>query len=86
MGVVNQVLPHDELLPFVRSYVENLAAQSSPASMQVMKQEVYRHLTETLETAHDDSVQLMLESFGRPDFKEGVDAFLQKRKPRFERV
>ena len=86
MGVVNRVLPHDELLPFVRSYIENLAAHSSPASMKVMKQEVYRHLTETLETAHDESVQLMLESFERPDFKEGVDAFLQKRKPRFERV
>jgi hypothetical protein len=28
----------------------------------------------------------MLESFGRPDFKEGVVSFLQKRPPRFPRV
>jgi enoyl-CoA hydratase/carnithine racemase len=27
-----------------------------------------------------------VESFGRPDFKEGVQSFLEKRPPRFDRV
>ena len=36
--------------------------------------------------AHDEAVRLMLESFKRPDFKEGVDSFVEKRAPRFDRI
>ncbi len=28
----------------------------------------------------------MLESFGRPDFREGVGSFLEKRPPKFDRL
>jgi len=86
MGVVNRVLPHDELLPFVHDYARDLAAHCSPASMQVMKREVYQHLTQDLGTAHADAVRLMLESFERPDFREGVMSFLEKRPPKFQRL
>ncbi|MFQ5416020.1 MAG: enoyl-CoA hydratase [Myxococcota bacterium] len=86
MGLVNRVLPADELLPFVREYALELAAHSSPASMQIMKRQVYESLQWALGPAHRDAVRLMLESFKRPDFKEGVASFLEKRPPRFDRV
>jgi enoyl-CoA hydratase/carnithine racemase len=86
LGLVNRVLPHDELLPFVREYVGDLARNCSPASMAIMKREIYHHLTASLADAHAEAVELMLESFGRPDFKEGVQSFLEKRPPRFQRV
>ena len=86
LGLVNRTLPHDELLPFVRDYATELATKCSPTSMAIMKQEVYRHLTETLGAAYDDATALMLESFNRPDFKEGVASFLEKRPPKFERI
>jgi enoyl-CoA hydratase/carnithine racemase len=86
LGVVNRVLPHDELLPFVRSYAEDMALKCSPASMAVMKREVYQHMMASLGDAHDEAVQLMVESFKRPDFREGVASFLEKRPPQFERV
>jgi enoyl-CoA hydratase/carnithine racemase len=86
VGLVNRVVPHDELLPFTRAYVEDMAANCSPASMAVMKRQVYQHWTAELGPAEREAVQLMVESFGRPDFREGVVSFLEKRPPRFRRL
>jgi enoyl-CoA hydratase/carnithine racemase len=86
VGLINRVVPHDELLPFVRTYVEDLAANCSPASMAIMKRQVWQHWTAALDGAEQEAVRLMLESFGRPDFREGVTSFLEKRPPRFRRI
>ena len=86
IGLVNRVLPHEELLPFVREYVEHLAAHCSPTSMAIMKRQVYQHLGGRLSPAEKESVQLMFESFERPDQREGVMSFLEKRPPKFERI
>lgn len=86
IGLVNRMLPHDELLPFVAAYVRDLAASCSPTSMQIMKRQVYTRLTSELGPAMDESIRLMVESFGRQDFKEGVQSFLKKRPPRFPRI
>jgi enoyl-CoA hydratase/carnithine racemase len=36
--------------------------------------------------AEREAQQLMLESFTRPDFREGVSSFLEKRPPSFDRL
>ena len=86
IGLVNRVVPHSELLSCVRSYVEDLAANCSPASMTIMKRQVYQHMMGSLADAEKESVQLMLESFGTADFREGVAAFIERRPPKFQRV
>jgi enoyl-CoA hydratase/carnithine racemase len=86
IGLVNRMLPHDELLPFVREYARDLAAHCSPTSMAIMKRQVYQQLHAALGPSEREAVQLMLESFKRPDFREGVASFLEKRPPRFERI
>lgn len=86
IGLVNRVLPHDELLSFVRSYVEDMAANCSPTSVSLMKKQIWEQLDGTLGPAEKDSIQLMLQSFERSDFKEGVDAFMEKRPPKFARI
>lgn len=86
VGLVNRVLPHDELLPFVRGYVRELAESCSPTSLAVIKRQVWTRLHSELGPALDESIRLMRESFGRDDFREGVQSYLEKRPPRFRRV
>jgi enoyl-CoA hydratase/carnithine racemase len=51
-----------------------------------MKREVYEHLMASLGPAEKEAYKLMVESFGRPDFQEGVQSFLEKRPPNFGRI
>jgi enoyl-CoA hydratase/carnithine racemase len=54
--------------------------------MAIMKRQVYQHLGGCLGPAEREAVQLMLESFDRPDQREGVMSFLEKRSPKFKRI
>ncbi len=86
LGLANYLVGADELLAFCRQYVETLARTCSPASMKLIKRQVYSQLHVGLGQAELDSQRLMLESFGRDDFAEGVNSFLHKRAPNFPRL
>ena len=86
IGIVNRVLPHQELSKFTEEYVRDMATNCSPASLQVMKRQVYQGLEEPLSEAHAKAVRLMFESFGREDFAEGVTSYMEKRPPKFPRI
>jgi enoyl-CoA hydratase/carnithine racemase len=86
LGVVNAALPAADVLPHAQQYVRNLAATSSPASMAIMKQQVYQQMHAGLLAAEREARELMIDSFSRPDFREGVRSFLERRPPLFERL
>jgi enoyl-CoA hydratase/carnithine racemase len=86
LGLVNAAVPGADLLDHTRRYVEDLAARCSPTSLRIMKRQVYAQLHAGLGPAEKEAQRLMVESFGRPDFKEGVQSFLQKRPPAFDRI
>jgi enoyl-CoA hydratase/carnithine racemase len=86
LRVVNAALPRDDVLPHAHQYVRDLAATSSPTSMAIMKRQVYQQMHAGLLAAEREASGLMLESFGRPDFREGVSSFVERRAPRFERL
>lgn len=86
MGLLDRILPHDELVPATKDYIVRLAEASSPTSLMVMKQQVYRHLNMELGDAMKESNRLMAASLQRDDFREGVKSFLEKRPPEFDRI
>ena len=83
MGLVNRVLPGEQLLAEAEAYARDLAENCSPASMAVIKRQVYRHLDMDRKAALQESLRLMAESLRTPDFREGVASYLEQRSPRF---
>lgn len=86
LGLVNRALPPDEVLPAAQAYIADLAATSSPSSLAVMKRQVYDDLNRGLAESQEVALRLMVESFSRPDFGEGVKSFLERRPPQFPPV
>jgi len=83
LGLVNRVLAGEQLLDATLAYAGEVAANCSPASMAAMKRQVYADLECGLDDATAEADQLMLASFARPDFAEGVQSFVERRPPEF---
>jgi enoyl-CoA hydratase/carnithine racemase len=83
LGLVNRVLPADELLAFTYDYAGRLATEVAPSSLAATKFQLYRDLhRDVASSVHDAGVRLT-ELMGGPDFAEGVAALTQKRPPVF---
>ena len=86
LGLVNRTLTSDALMDEALAYARELALRCSPASMATMKRQVYADLERPLVEALAEADRLMLESFTRPDFAEGVASFVERRDPSFAPV
>ena len=83
LGVVDRVVPADQLMPAVRAYALDLADNVSPRSMAVIKRQLWAVGQQSLRQAVDIGDREMRASFACEDFKEGVAHFVQKRPARF---
>ncbi|MEV1168662.1 enoyl-CoA hydratase-related protein [Nonomuraea sp. NPDC049784] len=83
LGLVNRAVTGESVVAEAQAYARELAAYSSPASMAVIKRQVWHDWDTTLEASAATAVQEMVASFGRPDFAEGVASFLERRPPNF---
>ena len=83
MGLVNAVLPGEELMPFTLDYARRLAAQISPSSLRAMKRQLWDDMAGDLDTAVTVAVDTLERMVKEADFEEGVAALAEKRPPRF---
>ncbi len=82
MGLINRVVPADQLEQTVQAMAENIAAKSGHC-VSTGKQAFYRQLNQPLESAYADCSKIMGCNIQHPDAKEGIDAFLNKRQPQW---
>jgi len=83
IGLVNHVVPHDQLIPSVMDLAGKIA-KNPPGVLRLAKESIYRSVNSDLETAFARESQVQLECFYSEDFLEGVTAFVEKRKPQFK--
>ncbi len=85
-GLVQQVVPASELLKRAAEYVRQLADTSAPAAIAETKRLVYAHLGTGYEDALRDADRSQWRFVGSPDAREGAQALIEKRPPRFRRL
>jgi len=86
LGLANRLCEQGTARQQAINYIKDLAATASPNSIKIIKAQLYRHLNMTFGPAMQESNQLMAQSLGGDDFKEGVSSFVERRPPEFKRV
>ena len=80
LGLVNEVVPKDELAQRVRGLAERLAA-NSPEATRITRKLLAAQSRPWLDAAIVSAIGASVEARETADFREGVTAFLEKRKP-----
>lgn len=83
MGLVNRVVPDDGLEAYVRDYATTIGSNAplTVASIKTLVEQVLRD-----ESARDRALcdQVVARCFASADYVEGRQAFMEKRKPKFQ--
>jgi enoyl-CoA hydratase/carnithine racemase len=80
MGLVHKIVPDDSLLPAANKWAETIAG-NAPLSVRAMKQMITRVISNAFEVEHRDLDELGNKVRTSQDAREGVRAFLEKRRP-----
>ncbi|MDH3733208.1 MAG: enoyl-CoA hydratase-related protein [Gemmatimonadota bacterium] len=82
IGLLNRVVPHDELMDVTREWAARLAAKPALA-LRYAKEAVQRSLSSTVDEMLDFETAAQRDCFGSADALEGVRAFVAKRPAEF---
>lgn len=83
LGLVNQVVPHDQALKVAKDFARKIASKGGVALTQAL-----RAIEEGIDGPLEAGLAKEAEAFGKiamtEDSREGVKAFLEKRQPKFQ--
>ncbi|WP_410654993.1 enoyl-CoA hydratase-related protein [Amycolatopsis sp. lyj-112] len=82
-GLVQEIVPAEELSLRAHAYATELATYSAPRSMALMKRQITREAGLSLEESAREATALMLDSFTRPELPEGLASWNERRPPNF---
>jgi 2-(1,2-epoxy-1,2-dihydrophenyl)acetyl-CoA isomerase len=82
LGIVNRVVPAAQLEGETAKLAQKIA-DSPSVSIRAMKNALFGSHKLELEKALDEEVEQQLKCFRSPDCREGINAFLEKRPPKF---
>lgn len=80
LGLVNEVVPADDLLPHACALASQLM-ENSPSSLRLTKKLINGFISETLNRQIEQAVEENAAIRQTSDFREGIASFLEKRKP-----
>ena len=86
MGMVNAVLPADQLVDHAVNYAADLAQNVSPTSMAETKRLVYEGAGQEMAKAFLDADETTWRLMDGPDVAEGAASFVERRPPNFPRI
>jgi enoyl-CoA hydratase len=82
LGLVNRVVPMDELMPAAKELAKKIATKSA-AALKLAKTAINRGMQTNLESGLKYEYELYSLALSLEDKVEGVNAFLEKRAPKF---
>ena len=83
IGLVNRAVPRDQVLAQAREMARDIAANSAPNSVELAKAMILEHLGVDMHQVWEREHHALRWSGQHPDSAEGVQAFLERRSPRW---
>lgn len=83
IGLINRVVPEAGLAAAAEALASQIASKS-PLTVKIGKEAFYRQLDMPLAQAYDYASRVMTENMLARDAEEGIDAFIEKREPKWE--
>lgn len=84
LGLINKVLPNDELIPYAREQALRLIPPNAASlSIKLMKKTIHSYYIDILEKTLDLENKALRKTFASKDFRESMKSLQEKRDPVF---